>query len=132
MTDQRKVLAIDDEETARDFYAASLPEIGFGVLLAASAQEARKVLAKEKPDVILMDIMMPEEDGIGLAREIHSDPRTAAIPIVAVTALSDPATLNDALLFGMSDYIVKPVELDVLKAAIEKAIATAEKRKTRR
>lgn len=129
MTPKIKVLAVDDEESMRDLFASMLTQLGFEPLLAKSAAEARKVLRKESPAVILMDIMMPDEDGVGLAREIHGDPKTSHIPIVAVTALSDPATLNDALLFGMSDYVTKPFDLHILKAAIEKALSLAERRR---
>lgn len=126
---KKHVLAVDDEESARDLYATMLPQLGFDVSVASSAVEARKQLKKDPPDLILMDIMMPEEDGVGLTREIHADPKTASIPIIAVSALSDAATLNDALLFGAVDYVVKPFQPEDLKASIEKALAGAEKRK---
>ena len=124
-----KVMAVDDEESVLELYDALLKQLGYAPLLAKSPAEARKLLKKEQPAVILMDIMMPEEDGVGFAREVHGDPKTSAIPIVAVTGLSDPATLNDALLFGMSDYVVKPFDLHTLKAAVEKALSVAERRK---
>ena len=129
MSTKLKVLAVDDDESIRELYDSMLAQLGFDPILARSAAEARKLLKKDLPSVILMDIMMPDEDGIGFASEIHGDPKTSSIPIVAVTGLSDPATLNDALLFGMSDYVVKPFDLHTLKAAVEKALSLAERRK---
>ena len=125
----KKILAIDDDVSVRDFYEAGLATMGYEVACAANAKKAKEYLAKKKPDLILMDIMMPDQDGISLTRELRSAPATADIPILVVSGLADAGTLNDALLFGAVDYIVKPIDLDALKAKIDRTLAALEKRK---
>lgn len=126
---KRLILAVDDDPSVCSWYEKSLPPLGYEVLCAASARQAKEVLVREKPDVILMDIMIPDQDGISLTKEIRSDPSTSHIPVIAVSILGDPATLNDALLFGAMDYMVKPIELETLHGKIERAIRLAEARK---
>ena len=126
---KKKVLAVDDDVSVCEMYEQGLPAMGYDVHCAASAKQAKAYLAGEIPDLILMDIMMADQDGISLTREIRSDPRTSSIPILVVSGLSDAGTLNDALLFGAVDYLVKPLDLGVLKAKMERAIALKEKRK---
>lgn len=129
MANKKLVLAIDDEASICEFYEKSLPLLGYDVACAASAKNARETIKIRKPDLILMDVMMPGEDGIGFTRELRSSTENSDIPIIVVSGLADAATLNDALLFGAVDYIVKPVELDLLKNKIERALAAAESRK---
>jgi len=129
MAEEKKiVLAIDDDTSVCEMYEQGLPNLGYKVVTATSAGRAKAYLEKEKPDVILMDIMMSDTDGITLTREIRSNPETADIPILVISGLSDAATLNDALLFGAVDYLVKPVNLSVLKGKLERAIALKDKR----
>lgn len=128
-TKKLKVLAVDDDPTICEWYETGLPALGYEVVCATSAKQAKKHLASQKPDLILMDIMMPEQDGISLTREIRADPRTAHIPVLAVSGLADAATLNDALLYGAVDYVVKPFDIETLKLKIERALSQAAKRK---
>ena len=130
MAHKKKILAVDDEISVCEMYEQGLPLLGYDVVCATSAKKAWEALNKALPDLILMDIMMPDQDGISLTREIRSNSKTSQIPIVIVSGLSDAATLNDALLFGAVDYLVKPFEIDVLKGKIERALAAAAKRKT--
>lgn len=129
MAAKKRILAIDDEASVCEMYEQGLPPLGYDVTCASSAKKAKEALAKTLPDIILMDIMMPDQDGISLTRDIRSDERTAHIPIVVVSGLSDAATLNDALLFGAVDYLVKPFDVDVLQGKIERALAMAERKK---
>jgi CheY-like chemotaxis protein len=126
---KKKVLAVDDDVSICEFYETGLTALGFDVTCAPGAKHAREHLAANHPDVILMDIMMPETDGISLTRELRDNPKTSNIPIIVVSGLADAGTLNDALLFGAVDYMVKPIDLDVLKTKIERAAAAGEKRK---
>ncbi len=103
--------------------------MGFDVTCAVNAQKAKEALASHKPDLILMDIMMPDQDGISLTKELRHAKDTADIPIIVVSGLADAGTLNDALLFGAADYVVKPVDLDALKAKIDRTFAALEHRK---
>jgi DNA-binding response OmpR family regulator len=75
-----------------------------------------------------MDIMMPGVDGISLMNDIRSRDAAQHVPIIAVSGLNDAATLNDALLFGAMDYLVKPFDLDTLTGKIRKAAELSRKR----
>lgn len=126
---KKRVLAVDDDASVCEFYEHALRLGGYDVECAPSAAKARDVLAKRRPDIILMDIMMPDQDGISFTRELRADAKTSDIPIIVISGLADAGTLNDALLFGAVDYLVKPVEVDALKAKIERTFAALERRK---
>jgi CheY-like chemotaxis protein len=128
MTSKKKILAVDDDAGICDLFEHGLPPLGYDVVCASSGKQCRLALEKEAPDLILMDIMMPDVDGITLTREIRSNPKTAGIPILVVSGLSDAGTLEDALLYGAADYIVKPLDFALLKAKIERIFALKEKR----
>lgn len=127
--DKKRVLAVDDDASVCEFYEHALRLGGYDVECAPSAAKAREVLSKRRPDIILMDIMMPDQDGISFTRELRADAKTSDIPIIVISGLADAGTLNDALLFGAVDYLVKPVEIDALKAKIERTFAALERRK---
>jgi PleD family two-component response regulator len=127
--EKKTILAVDDDASVCELYEQGLAIFGYDVTCATNAKKAKAYLAEKKPDLILMDIMMPDQDGISLTREIHSEPSTAHIPILVVSGLDDAATLNDALLFGAVDYLVKPVDLEVLKMKVERAFSMADRRK---
>lgn len=129
MAAKKKILAVDDDAGICELYETGIPAMGYDLTCASSGKQAKALIAKEIPDLILMDIMMPDLDGITLTREILSDPKTAKVPILVVSGLSDAATLNDALLFGAVDYVVKPLDMGVLKSKIERCLAISEKRK---
>lgn len=118
-----KIFAIDDDETILDIYENGLSAKGYEVTVFADPSKAKEVLLKgnDLPHVILMDIMMPAIDGISLMRELKNNQGTSRIPVIAVSGLSDAATLNDALLFGAADYMVKPFDIDTLDLKIKKA-----------
>ncbi|MBI4655214.1 MAG: response regulator [Elusimicrobia bacterium] len=125
-----KVIAVDDDDVILDIYEQGLPLKGYEVKTFADPKKAKEFLLSTDslPDAILMDIMMPSIDGISLMNELHSSEKTAHIPIIAVSGLQDAATLNDALLFGAIDYVVKPFEIDFLDAKIKRAVEVAKKR----
>jgi CheY-like chemotaxis protein len=126
---KKRILAVDDDASVCEFYSHSLKLLGYDVETAANARKAKEALARQKPDLILMDIMMPDQDGISLTRELRADPKTSDVPIIVVSGLADAGTLNDALLFGAVDYVVKPVDVDGLQAKMERTFAALEKRK---
>src|SRR5579872_2089348 len=96
---KKRILAVDDDVSICEFYLQGLALLGFDVVCAPNAKKAREELDKKLPDLILMDIMMPDQDGISLTRELRNDKKTAGVPIIVVSGLADAGTLNDALLF---------------------------------
>lgn len=127
-----KIIAIDDDETILEIYETGLATGGYELRTFSDPKRARDFFSKaspaEMPDVILMDIMMPGLDGISLMGHIRAQDASAHIPIIAVSGLNDAATLNDALLFGAMDYMVKPFDLEALTAKINKAAELSKKR----
>ena len=128
MASKKKILAVDDDAGICDLFEKGLPPLGYDVVCASSGKQCRTALEGEAPDLILMDIMMPDVDGITLTQEIRSNPKTSHIPILIVSGLSDAGTLEDALLYGAVDYIVKPLDFAILKMKIERIFALKEKR----
>ena len=128
-SDKKRVLAVDDDASVCEYYDQALRLSGYDVECAPSAARARDAIAKRRPDIILMDIMMPDQDGISFTRELRADTKTSDIPIIVISGLADAGTLNDALLFGAVDYMVKPIDIDVLTGKIERTFAALERRK---
>lgn len=126
---KKRILAVDDDASIREFYETTLRLLGYEAAVASGGKSAKESIAKQRPDLILMDIMMPDQDGISLTRELRSADATSDIPIVMVSGLADAGTLQDALLFGAVGYLVKPVEADALKAKIDQTLAALEHRK---
>ncbi|HBB65891.1 MAG: hypothetical protein A2X28_11070 [Elusimicrobia bacterium GWA2_56_46] len=130
-----QVIAVDDDETILDVYETGLAAAGCDIKTFSNPKKAKEYFSALKsgdaPHVILMDIMMPGIDGISLMHDIHSMDGTAHVPIIAVSGLNDAATLNDALLFGAMDYVVKPFEMSVLEAKIKKAFELSLRRAPR-
>ena len=112
-----RILVIDDSEDSRDLIEGALLSAGYtDIATAASGSKALKLLdlgraADEKPivDVALLDIVMPEMDGVETCARIRSDPRHADLPIIMVTALHGMDSLNNAFVAGATDYIIKPI-----------------------
>ena len=80
-------------------------------------------VARERPNMILLDLMMPGLDGFEVTRKLKADPQTRAIPIVAVSALARPDDRESALAAGCDDFVRKPFELDILESLIRSHLA---------
>lgn len=105
-----RVLVVEDNATNRMLIRAVLQRDGFEVSLAGSAEEASQSLAQQLPDLILMDIHLPGEDGLSLTRRLRAGGPTATLPIVAVTALAMPGDGERVLAAGCTGYITKPID----------------------
>jgi len=104
----QKILVVDDEFNIRNILDFSLEAEGLQVLSAADGEEAFQTAIKESPDLIILDVMMPQSDGIETCRRLKKDPRTKAIPVILLTAKSAKGDRERGLAAGADDYIIKP------------------------
>ena len=118
----RTVLIIEDEEDAAELFAEMMRVSGFRVLKISNSAPALATLAAEKPDVLILDIMMPEISGLDILRQMRRDPELANIPVVVVSAKSMPADIKNGMEAGASTYLTKPVGFTDLKEAVERAL----------
>lgn len=102
------VLVVDDEPDIREVIRFSLEEAGFRVLEAGHADDARKVLLTESPDLLLLDWMLPGRSGLELAQQLKQNARTRALPIIMVSARGEEEDRVRGLETGADDYIAKP------------------------
>lgn len=104
----RSILIVDDESAIREVIAAALEMAGYRTIEASNAQEAHGLVVDQKPDLILLDWMMPNVSGVELARRLKRDPLTAEIPIIMLTAKGEEDHKIAGLDAGADDYITKP------------------------
>jgi CheY-like chemotaxis protein len=114
-----KILLVEDNEINRDMLSRRLIKRGYEVALAIDGDEGVAMARSQIPDLILMDISLPNKDGWTATREIKADPALARIPIIALTAHAMAGDREKALAAGCDDYDSKPVELPRLLAKIE-------------
>jgi len=112
-----KILIVDDNEDNRDVLARRLQRRGFDITQASGGKSAVKQATSDAPDLILMDMNMPELDGWEATRLIRS--QSLLMPIIALTAHAMPGDRERAIEAGCTDYHTKPVDLDRLLAIIE-------------
>jgi signal transduction histidine kinase/ActR/RegA family two-component response regulator len=118
----RKVLIVDDDQDNREVIASIVGDVmGHAALLAESGRQAL-ALARERPDLILLDLRMPDIDGFEVARRLKSDSLTAQIPIVAITALADEDDQQAAISAGCVGCVTKPFTPASLSGAIDDAM----------
>ncbi|MBD0275941.1 MAG: response regulator, partial [Acetobacteraceae bacterium] len=119
-----RVLVVDDVPVNRRLLEAKLSAEFFEVGLAASGAEALSMAARWSPDVILLDVMMPEMDGYETCRALKDNPATAHIPVVMVTALIDRSERVRGLEAGADDFLSKPVDDATLFARLRALLRT--------
>ncbi|MEO8065794.1 MAG: response regulator [Candidatus Doudnabacteria bacterium] len=102
-----KILVVEDEEILLTALSEELSQEGFEVVGAKDGVEGVEKAASEKPDLILLDLVMPKLDGIGALKQMKANPAIQDIPVVILTNLSDYDKVSDALSLGAMDYLVK-------------------------
>ncbi|WP_067868020.1 phosphate regulon transcriptional regulator PhoB [Neptuniibacter marinus] len=108
MSDSKSVLIVDDEAPIREMIAVALEMAGYNCLEAENANEAHSLIVDDKPDMVLLDWMMPGTSGIEFARRLRKDETTADLPIIMLTAKGDEDYKIKGLEAGVDDYITKP------------------------
>jgi CheY-like chemotaxis protein len=114
------ILVVEDNEANRLLAGAVLEREGFRVEMAGNSEEALELLESRAPDLILMDVQLPGIDGLALTRQLKGDHRTAAIPVIALTALAMLGDKERTLEAGCSGYISKPINTRTFGAEVRK------------
>lgn len=117
-----KILAIDDEEDFTFFLKHNLERIKYQIITASGGEEGIKLAKKHKPDLILLDLMMPHIDGFEVSKRLKEDPQTSSIPVVMLTAKDDEEARKKAESLKDEDYIIKPIEVEDLRSRIEEVL----------
>lgn len=117
-----KILIVEDNEMNRDMLSRRLTRKGFEVIMAENGQIGVDMSVSETPDLILMDMSLPIMDGWAATQKIKSNPDTASIPVIALTAHAMASDREKALAAGCDDYDTKPIELDRLLGKISQFI----------
>lgn len=123
----KQVMVVDDEIGALALIAIILERNGFAVVKAQGGPVALDLLEKTKPDLFVLDLMMPEMDGIELCQRIRARPETATTPIILLSARSDQQTIDRALQAGANEYLSKPVFQHALVSKVSIALGLDER-----
>lgn len=108
MKDVHLILVVDDESVNLTILSWILDEAGFHVLTASSGPEARELATRRQPDLILLDILMPGEDGYSVCRSLKQAPATQDTPVIFISGLSGDTEKASAMALGAADFIMKP------------------------
>ena len=105
------MLVVDDDANIRELLLQELTEAGYRVLLAANGREGVAIVRRERPDLIVLDVMMPEMNGFDVAAVLKNDPQTMDIPIVILSIVQDR---DRGFRLGVDRYLTKPIDTDLL------------------
>jgi len=119
------ILLVEDNEMNRDMLTRRLERKGFDVLIAVDGDEAMRAFQSSSFDLVLMDINLPGKDGYQLTRELKSNPRTAGVPVIALTAHAMVGDREKSIAAGCDEYDTKPVDLPRLLGKIQALLGRA-------
>ena len=103
----KKILIVEDEKILAEMYKDKFTEAGFEVFLTLEAKEGLKLAKKERPDLIILDILLPRENGITFLTWLRKDEEISSIPVVAFSNYDDPETKREAAKLGVKEYLIK-------------------------
>jgi phosphate regulon transcriptional regulator PhoB len=124
---QKKILVADDEKDIVELVAFNLEREGFAVSRAYDGQKAWEMVNREKPDLVILDLMMPEMPGMEVCARIRRQETTASLPIIMLTAKSDPIDKILGLEIGADDYLTKPFHVRELIARVRAVLRRSER-----
>ena len=114
-----KILAIDDEEDILELVRYNLAREGFQVTCASSGEEALRIAQDNRPELIVLDLMLPGIDGLEVMRRLKASPSTQSIPVVMLTAKGEEPDIVTGLELGADDYVTKPFSPRILSARVK-------------
>ena len=116
------ILVVDDDEFQHKIVGALLASENYRLVFAGGGVEALNIMRKTQPDLILMDIMMPDLDGIETTRRLKTMPQLANVPVIMVTGKSEGAAVRDSMKAGAADFVVKPFDRATLLEKVAHAL----------
>jgi DNA-binding response OmpR family regulator len=127
MSTRRRILIADDEPSIREILSIQLARLGYEVLLASDGQEAVEIYEKERPDLVLLDLMMPKMDGLNACQQIRAFEKRVSrrAPILFLTARDTKHDKTSAALSGGDDFVAKPISLQELRERVDAALRKA-------
>lgn len=123
-TTQKTILIVEDEPDTAEMFAEMMRLSGYRVIKSYGGAAAMNMLTVERPDAVVLDLMMPDVSGLEVLRFLRREPSLAHLPVIVVSAKSLPSDIKDGLDAGASIYLTKPVAFLDLKKAVEDAIAS--------
>lgn len=128
MTARRRILVVDDERDLAELLHYNLTKSGYDVAVSLDGRDALERIGQSPPDLILLDVMLPRLSGTEVASRLRSNPATAHMPIIMLTAKSEEIDQLVGLTVGADDYVVKPFSMKVLLARVEAVLRRAASR----
>jgi CheY-like chemotaxis protein len=116
------ILVVDDDDFQHKLINKLLEKKDYHLIFAGNGSEALNMMRKTKPDLILMDVMMPDMDGLETMRTMRSEPILAKIPVIMITGKSDGQVVSDSMKVGAADFVVKPFDKATLIAKVNQAL----------
>ena len=124
--DQKTVIVVEDEPDAAELFAEMMRVSGFRVLKTYSSTPAISLIAQEQPNVVILDIMMPDISGLEVLRFMRREEQLKDIPVIVVSARSMPSDIQEGLEAGATIYLTKPVGYLDLKKAVDEVMQGSE------
>jgi len=124
--DQKTVIVVEDEPDAAELFAEMMRVSGYRVLKIYSSTPAISLISKEQPDVVILDIMMPDISGLEVLRFMRRDPNLKSIPVIVVSARSMPSDIKEGLEAGATIYLTKPVGYLDLKKSVDQVLQASQ------
>lgn len=123
MAANRSILIVDDNELNRDLLRRNLESEGYQVVIARNGAEAMELARVERFDLVLLDLMMPEMDGFTVLEKLKANPILRDVSVIVVSALNEPEHVGRCVKLGAADYIVKPINVSLVKARVWRHLA---------
>jgi len=119
---EKTILVVDDSTTNVVLLDAILSEKGYNIIKALSAMEAYSCIDKSIPDLILLDLLMPQINGFDFLKKIKADERTQNIPVIIISAVTNPDDIRLTKNLGAAEFVEKPINIQNLKEMVEKML----------
>ena len=123
MTAGKRILVIEDDAVTRKLLERELIKHGYEVESVADGVRGLTAVDAQRPDLILLDIVLPELDGMSLLRAIKRRPDTKSIPVIMLTSVAEPSKMVDAISSGARFFVVKPFQIPSLLSKVERALS---------